>query len=173
MDADALRHLGDSPARIEDEANGLILLLLVKRRRVATGGSSAGCQRQLQRVSTRSGTVQEALHPYRPGLPPHTRVTQGGPESSLPPVEASQGLARLRAAPPPASSRLLYPPGPVGTCPRRSKRLVRWTGFTAVYQRHYVVLPPNGRRALFTVGTQRVLGSELGYIKHPRGERHG
>src|SRR3954452_18465737 len=46
MDADCLRHLGDGSARIEDEANGLILVLLGEVSACRHAIPSAGNQRQ-------------------------------------------------------------------------------------------------------------------------------
>ena len=63
MDADTLRHLGDGSARIEDEANGLILVL---------PGEVSACRHAIPSAGNQRQSTTECLQD--PGFTPHIAV---------------------------------------------------------------------------------------------------
>jgi hypothetical protein len=65
MDADAFRHLGDGTARIEDEANGLILVLL---------GEVSACRHAMPSAAI-SGSLRPGV--YKIGNGPVRRTRRG------------------------------------------------------------------------------------------------
>src|SRR4051794_1176362 len=103
MDADTLRHIGDGPARIEDEGNGLILVLL---------GEVAACRHAMSSAAI-SGSLRPSVYKIGNG-PVRARVDD---LADRPPAlhrcrqVVDSVLARPQSALPPLRPTGAVPPG--------------------------------------------------------------